>query len=208
VHFILKYSKIKIAPVNKKLTTTFKNNIKNSYVEWWRSKMQPDNSTKYDFFYKYKKNYIFEKYLDEIPRHIRLYVTRLRTSSHNLPVEIMRYTKPKTLRENRKCKICNLDKVGDEAHYLLDCSNTSLLEIRTEFLAKIRSNFAQLENFNKENIIDYGMIMNDSSLQEPMALFVKEILCKFKDETLDIKSKMPTFTRSGRQVKKPTKLNL
>ena len=165
-------------------------------------------STKYDFFYKYKKNYIFEKYLDEIPRHIRLYVTRLRTSSHNLPVEIMRYTKPKTLRENRKCKICNLDKVGDEAHYLLDCSNTSLLEIRTEFLAKIRSNFAQLENFNKENIIDYGMIMNDSSLQEPMALFVKEILCKFKDETLDMKSKMPTFTRSGRQVKKPTKLNL
>ena len=103
---------------------------------------------------------------------------------------------------------CNLDKVGDEAHYLLDCSNTSLVEIRTDFLAKIRSNFAQLENFSKENIINYGMIMNDSSLQEPMALFVKEILCKFNEETLDMKSKMPTFTRSGRQVKKPTKLNL
>ena len=115
--------------------------------------MQPHDSTKYDFFYKYKKNYNFEKYLDQIPKHIRLYVTRLRTSSHNLPVEVMRYTKPKTIRENRKCKICNLDKVGDEAHYLLDCSNTSLVEIRTVFLAKIRSNFAQLENFNKENII-------------------------------------------------------
>ena len=178
--------------------------MKNLYVEWWNSKIQPDDSTKYDFFYKYKKNYIFEKYLDKIPRHIRLYVTRLRTSSHNLPVEVMRYTKPKPIREDRKCKICNLDKVGDEAHYLLHCTNASLVEIRNEFLVTIRSNLVQLESFSNENIIDYGMIMNDSLLQEPMALFVKQILCKFKEETLEIKSKMPIFTRSGRQVKKTT----
>ena len=170
--------------------------------------MQPHDSTKYDFFYKYKKNYNFEKYLDQIPKHIRLYVTRLRTSSHNLPVEVMRYTKPKPIREDRKCKICDLDKVGDEAHYLLHCTNASLLEIRKEFLATIRSNLLQLESFSNENIIDYGMIMNDSSLQEPMALFVKQILCKFKEETLENKSKMPIFTRSGRQVKKPIRLGI
>ena len=94
VHFILKYCNIheepsKITPINKNLTNTFQNNIKNLYVEWWRSKIKPENSTKYDFFYKYKKHYIFEKYLDKIPRDIRLYVTRLCTSSHNLPVEIL-----------------------------------------------------------------------------------------------------------------------
>ena len=86
--------------------------------------------------------------------------------------------------------------------------NASLVEIRKVFLTTIRSNLLQLESFSNENIIDYGMIMNDSSLQEPMALFVKQILCKFKEETLENKSKMPIFTRSGRQVKKPIRLGI
>ena len=68
---------------NDKLISTFKKNIKSEYERWWRQMMQPNDSTKYDFYYKYKKNYIFEDYLDYIPRHIRLYTTRLRTSSHN-----------------------------------------------------------------------------------------------------------------------------
>ena len=120
----------------------------------------------------------------------------------------MRYTKPKPIREDRKCKICDLDKVGDESHYLLHCANASLVEIRMDFFATIRSNLLQLESFSNEKIIDYGMIMNDSSLQEPIALFVKQILCKYKEETLEKKSKMPIFTKSGRQVKKPIRLGI
>ena len=170
--------------------------------------MQPDDSTKFDFFYKYKKNFIFEKYLDCIPRHIRLYTTRLRTSSHNLPVETMRYSKPKINREDRKCKICNLDKVGDEPHYLLHCNNASLATLRNDFFTNIRSNFTQLTNFTNENIIDYGMIMNDNQLIEPMAYYIKEIIHKFKEETAETKSRLPTFTRCGRLVKKTVKLDL
>ena len=34
----------------------------------------------------------------------------------------MRYTKTK--QEERICKICNLNQVGDEMHYLSNCTNT------------------------------------------------------------------------------------
>ena len=104
---------------NDRLIITFKRNIKTEYERWWRLQMQSIESKKYDFFYKYKKNYKFENYLDYIPRQIRLFTTRLRTSSHNLPVETMRYIKDKPDWEDRKCDICNINVVGDEHHYLL-----------------------------------------------------------------------------------------
>ena len=52
------------------------------------------------------------------------------------------------------------------------------------------------------------MIMNDNQLIEPMAFYIKEMIHKFKEETAETKSRLPTFTRCGRLVKKPDKLNL
>ena len=40
---------------NDKLINTFKKNIKTEYERWWRLKMQPKDSTKFDFFYNYKR---------------------------------------------------------------------------------------------------------------------------------------------------------
>ena len=77
IQYLLKFTKIDqqpsvVASKNHNLINTFKKNIKQLYVEWWRSKMLSNDSTKFCFFYKYKKIFIFEKYLDCIPRHIRL----------------------------------------------------------------------------------------------------------------------------------------
>ena len=60
VDYILKFLKIDQKPstnaaVNGKLISASKISIKKQYVEWWHSKMQPRDSTKYDFFYKYNK---------------------------------------------------------------------------------------------------------------------------------------------------------
>ncbi len=171
--------------------------------------MQPKDSTKFDFYYKYKKNYTFEEYLDTIPRHIRLFTTRLRTSSHNLPVETMRYTKPKPKREDRLCRICNLKEVGDEHHYLLQCSNPAILSIRTDFFVNIRKEIQQFENFNDTNIIEYCMIMSDHNIHGPTTQYIKEILVAFKEEIGEVKPILaPIITRSGRQVKAPEKLDL
>ena len=211
--YLLKYSNISSQPSknaanNNKLIKSFKQKMKKEYETWWRGKMQPEGSTKFDFFYKYKKTFEFEDYLDNIPRHIRLHTTRLRTSSHNLPVETMRYADPKPDRKDRKCRICNMDKVGDEHHYLLECSNFSILDVRKKFMDEIKKTNKQLESFDDRNIIDYCMVLNDKSIQEPMTKFIKQVLTAFKEEQSDDKPSLPTVTRSGRTVKAPQKLNL
>ena len=167
VEYLLKLTNINQQPTqnitsNNKLVNTFKLNIKQHYERWWHLKMQPKDSTKYDFFYKYKKNYKFEDYLDNIPRHIRIHTTRLRTSSHNLPVETMRYSKPNPDRKDRKCRVCALDAVGDEHHYLLQCTNPSILDIRTKFMADIRTCVPQFQHFTDTKIMDYCVTMNDT----------------------------------------------
>ena len=73
---------------------------------------------------------------------------------------------------------------------------------------RILDQVVHLTNFTNENIIDYGMIMNDNQLIEPMAYYIKQIIHKFKEETAETKSRLPTFTRCGRLVKKPIKLDL
>ena len=115
--------------------------------------------------------------------------------------------KPKPERQNRKCTICCRDEVGDEPHYLLYCSNLSIVETRTNFLTNIRKNVKQFGKFNDENIIDYCMLMSDSSIQEYMAHYVKILIQTYKEE-LGEKPSPPVITRSGRMVKKPIRLDL
>ena len=120
----------------------------------------------------------------------------------------MRYAKPKPDRKDRKCRICPLDKVGDEQHYLLECTNLSILDVRKKFMDDIKKKNTQLESFDNKNIIDYCMVLSHKSIQEPMTKFIKQILLTFKDEQVDDKPVLPTVTRCGRTVKAPQKLNL
>ena len=48
-------------------------------------------------------------------------IARFRMSSHTLGIETGRHAKPKTPKEERKCRYCNLDDVEDEEHFLLKC---------------------------------------------------------------------------------------
>ena len=117
--------------------------------------------------------------------------------------------KPKPDRKDRKCRICNLDKVGDEHHYLLECTNFSILDVRKKFMDAIKKTNKEMKSFEDKHIIDYCMVLNDTSIQEPMTKFIKQILLTFKEEQSDIiKPLLPTITRSGRTVKAPQKLNL
>lgn len=48
----------------------------------------------------------------------KLVVAKLRTNSHELHSEIVRCTIPKTPRDKRICKFCNLNAIKDETHFL------------------------------------------------------------------------------------------
>ena len=194
----------------KRVLKLFKKNIKELFTSWWENLR--NNKTKLDFYYKHKKYFRYESYLDNIPKNIRSYVTRLRVSSHNLPVEVLRYNKKKEKidRENRLCHICNMNQTGDEEHYLMQCQNAEISHIRKLFFEKIRNEVTQLGQFSEKNILDYCLNMNDEKTQMYIAEYVKDILTVYKEETADSKPQqdIPVKTKSGRLVKKPKKMNL
>ena len=147
---------------------------------------------KLDFYYKYKRHFRYETYLDNIEKHNRMHLTRLRLSSHNLPIEVLRYNKTK--RNERKCTICNLDEVGNEDHYLNRCNNRKLEDIRKYFFNNIKTINTQLETFDNTNIIDYCLSMNDKNIHLPTALFIQKLLKAYKEE-----SNVPTLQNICKQ---------
>ena len=81
--------------------------------------------------YWVKKQFEYEKYLDSktLNKHE---LTRFRLSIHWLPIERLRYNKPKIERNKRLCSLCNA-AVGNEFHVLMTCTNPQVLEIRERF---------------------------------------------------------------------------
>ena len=95
----------------------FKSKLLEEFHNWWTSKAVPTGHSKLDFYYDLKKTFCFQKYLDNVPKELRKYVTKLRLSGHYLPIEVLRYKKIE--RKKRYCNICNSLQTGDESHYLV-----------------------------------------------------------------------------------------
>ena len=213
VKYLLKTTSLETVEVENekdvgKVITNFKLKIKKLYEEWWLEKMMSVENRKLDFFFKYKKSFSFEKYLDALPRHTRQYLTRLRTSSHAFPIETLRYTKPKVEVHNRKCNICDKDEIGDEMHYLTRCNNAILMKTKNDFFTNITQTIPDFNKFNQDDIIQYCLLMHDTRIVTPMAEYVKQILLAYREETSAKKSEAPVTTRCGRLVKKPSRLDL
>ena len=166
------------------------------------------NSPKLDFYNKFKKSLQFESYLDNVPRHLRIHVTRLRLSSHNLPVETLRYNKTKIRREDRLCKMCTLGEVGDEDHYLRRCNE--MTDIRNSFIVGVRGVVGDFGRFGQDDIVSYCMIMHDDRIQTIYSAYVKDILNRYREIVEDTGHDPHKIihTRCGRTVKRPEKLDL
>ena len=71
-----------------------------------------------------------EPYLSVLYSDQRNLITKFRISAHQLRIETGRYERKKNQagkipileREERVCLYCNLSKVEDESHFLLECS--------------------------------------------------------------------------------------
>ena len=84
------------------------------------------NHNKLRLYSTFKGTFKPEYYIDNINnRNQRAWISRLRTSSHRLEVEVGRYTGVPL--EQRQCRYCSPawddphDRIGDEAHFLHDC---------------------------------------------------------------------------------------
>ena len=68
----------------------------------------------------YKTTFGFEEYLRNTPTKFLKYMIKFRTRNNRLPVEVGCWTNINY--EDRKCKLCDSNCVGDEFHYILECS--------------------------------------------------------------------------------------
>jgi hypothetical protein len=86
-------------------------------------------------------------------------------------------------RTERKCSLCTEEEVGDEWHYLTQCKNNEISDLRCDFVKKIKCIQTQLNDFNLVNLMKYTM--HDTVTQTQTAYFVKALLKTYsaaKDE--------------------------
>ena len=74
-----------------------------------------------------------------------------------------------------------MNKVGDEWHYLTECTNEMMMEIREKFLEKRKTMQPQLQKFNTKELMKYGLTMHDELLQLETSLHVKKLLHLYSD---------------------------
>ena len=116
-------------------------------------------SSKCDLYRLFKPDHILESYLKHPSPTVRRIVCKFRTCNHKLPVESGRYAN--LPRYTRFCNNCNMQRVGDEYHFLLKCPE--LREMRNEFLPHFFK--------NNPNMYKYQQLMSSQDGKVIIKLF-------------------------------------
>ena len=97
------------------------------YLQKWYSDINYSN--RLQSYCIYKHDFKLENYITDVTENkYKTALARFRTSSHNLFIETGRYDN--TLRHERICKSCNINKIEDEYHFSLVCPNYRELRIK------------------------------------------------------------------------------
>ena len=178
----------------------FKQRCDDIFKQTWLTDMM--NNSQCTEYRKMKELHEFENYLIELEPSDRIALSKFRTRTHHLPVTHTRFQGPGAKATN--CPLCPLSEVGDESHYLLRCPYFS--SERDKFIPsyppsmKLDSSLHLLFHPGSSNLKD-------------LAKFVKIVISKFKYSPQIAAESMPRgkiskFSRSGREIISPTRLNL
>ena len=137
------------------------------YIQEWNEKANVSSKGKQ--YLLFKDNLNFEKYLINVSKFYCSKIIKYRTGNHPLPVETGRWD-DMPLNE-RKCKICTKDDIGDEYHYLFTC----------DFFKSDRKLYLKPYFYDKPNIHKYRELF--TSTNEAMLIklskFIAIIMEKF-----------------------------
>ena len=104
------------------------------------------------FYETIKTNYAFEKYLELHNFNHRRILTKIRCSDHRLEIEKGRHRK--VPREDRICRLCTVNEIETEDHFLNKCKFYDYFKIKYDFCGtNITSEM--IENKNLEKIGQY-----------------------------------------------------
>ena len=133
-----------------------KQRILDQYQQKWYSEI--NNSQRLFYYRMYKHQLTCEQYLNsQLDNKFKYSLTRFRTSSHDLEIEKGRYNRIR--REDRLCKLCNLNQIETEYHFLLICP--FYRDLRLQYIKRYYQTWPNLKKFenlmiskNKQTIIN------------------------------------------------------
>ena len=92
-------------------------------------------------------------------------------SSHTLAIETGRHAKPKIVKEERKCRYCNLDAVEDEEHFLLKCSLNN-----EEPLSLFNSVVLNMSTRSQRDVFVYLLSSKEPTTVKALGTFLHNVL--------------------------------
>ena len=125
------------------LQVVVKNILEEQFICKWHTDM--DASSKCDHYRKFKTIFEPEKYLQLVPPKIYKMILKFRTCNHKLPIEMGRYANID--RHLRICQHCNINRLGDEYHYLFQCTHPDIVAARQLYLPCYYRDNANVDKF-------------------------------------------------------------
>ena len=127
----------------------------------WRADLE--SSAKLSTYSEFKSLLNSEKYLKVVKNYfIRKQLAKLRTSNHDLMIEKGRYQGIEVA--NRTCEQCDMQRVEDEYHFLLECPKYD--DLGREYLPRYYVNYP-----NRCKYLSLISTENDTELQT-LSIFV------------------------------------
>ena len=114
------------------LKSTIKRRLIDQFTQEWQTHIY--ERSMYTTYGSYKNELRFEEYLKNQPSLVQKAIVKFRCSNHSLPVEIGRHSGID--RSDRTCTLCNSNKLGDEYHFLLECINHDIVNLRKCYIPK------------------------------------------------------------------------
>ena len=186
-----------VEPASLKLV--FQQRMTDMFKQNWHAEVHKNSQC--DFYSKIKKNHGFEKYLSIQDCKARYSLTKFKTRSHHLPITRNRFDNEPSV--SRQCTLCAAQSIGDETHYLLECS--FFKNQRNKLLPKGFS-------VPKKDILNHIFSSDNENDSINLAKFTKAIMSHFKYlktiQKVSPNKKKNKISRTGRHIKAPIKLDL
>jgi len=138
--------------------------LNDQFLQNWHSSVE--NSSKCLNYRIYKETLVFEDYFKILPFNLATTYCKFRCMNHRMPIESGRFMNIE--RNQRFCLLCNNNLIGDEFHYIFNCS----------FFNIERKKYVN-EYFTKHpNAIKFKDLMNskDKSVLLKLSVFCKKII--------------------------------
>ena len=97
----------------------FRERVIDVFKQEWFNKISLSGSL--TLYKNFKQSFGIENYLDVLPSKLRIHISKLRLSAHQLRIETGRYARNRLERALRLCTICDKSDIEDENHFVLVC---------------------------------------------------------------------------------------